>query len=99
MDTESSKSRAEQIMKPINVLTMGHDIGISASYYKPKEQEVLGDCLKASHLLTISNDNLILQKQMNELTKKSDEETGNIKDKLFEKEKQIEGLMKKQDMN
>jgi hypothetical protein len=30
------KSRAEQIMKPINVeITMGHDIGISASYYKP----------------------------------------------------------------
>ena len=28
------KSRAEQIMKPINVeITMGHDIGISSSYY------------------------------------------------------------------
>ena len=30
------KSRAEQVMKPINVeLTMGHDIGLSESYYKP----------------------------------------------------------------
>lgn len=30
------KTRAEQVMKPINVeLTMGHDIGISGSYYKP----------------------------------------------------------------
>ena len=35
------KSRAEQVMKPINVeITMGHDIGISASYYKPTEKEV-----------------------------------------------------------
>jgi integrase len=30
------KTRAEQVMKPINVeLTMGHDIGISKSYYRP----------------------------------------------------------------
>jgi hypothetical protein len=34
------KSRAEQVMKPINVeLTMGHSIGISASYYKPTEKD------------------------------------------------------------
>ena len=45
------KSRTEQVMKPINVeLTMGHDIGISASYYKPIEREVLGDYLKAVDL-------------------------------------------------
>ena len=35
-------------MKSINVeLTMGHNIGITASYYKPKENEVLDDYLKA----------------------------------------------------
>ena len=35
------KTRAEQVMKPINVeITMGHDIGVSASYYKPTEREV-----------------------------------------------------------
>jgi hypothetical protein len=45
------KSRAEQIMKPINVeLTMGHNIGVSASYYKPREHEVLEDYLKATDL-------------------------------------------------
>jgi len=34
------KSRAEQIMKPINVeLTMGHNIGVSASYYHPENMK------------------------------------------------------------
>ena len=42
------KSRAEQIMRSINVeLTMGHDIGVASSYYKPTELEVLEDYLKA----------------------------------------------------
>ena len=36
------KTHAEQVMKPINVeITMGHNIGISASYYRPAESEVL----------------------------------------------------------
>jgi hypothetical protein len=42
------KSRAEQIMRPINVeVTMGHDLGLSESYWKPTEHEVLEDYLKA----------------------------------------------------
>ena len=42
------KTRAEQMMKPINVeITMGHNIGISASYYKPSERELLEDYLRA----------------------------------------------------
>ena len=37
------KSRAEQVMKPINVeITMGHDIGVSRSYWRPRVEEVLG---------------------------------------------------------
>jgi integrase len=66
------KSRAEQVMKPINVeITMGHDIGLSASYYKPTEREVLEDYLKAVDLLTINSDKLVLQKQVLELKEKS----------------------------
>ena len=35
-------------MRPINVeITMGHNIGISASYYGPLEKEVLNDYLNA----------------------------------------------------
>src|ERR671914_633809 len=62
------KSRAEQIMRPINVeITMGHNIGISASYYRPTEQDVLEDYLKAIDLLTVNGDKVLLQKQVEEL--------------------------------
>jgi hypothetical protein len=66
------KSRAEQVMKPINVeKTMGHNIGVSRSYYKPTEREVMEDYLKAVSLLTISNDRIILQKEVAELQQRS----------------------------
>ena len=49
------KTRAEQVMKPINVETlMGHSTGISDSYYRPTEKELLEDYLKAVPLLTVS---------------------------------------------
>jgi hypothetical protein len=45
-------------MKPINVeLTMGQVLGLSESYYKPTEKEVLEDYLKAVPLLTINDNN------------------------------------------
>lgn len=91
------KTRAEQVMKPINVeLTMGHDIGISGSYYKPTEREILEDYLKAIDMLTINYDKLTLQKQVSELTEKSKEENYTIKGKLSEKEKEIDVLRKQQ---
>ncbi|MFZ0514494.1 MAG: hypothetical protein WAM14_23015 [Candidatus Nitrosopolaris sp.] len=50
-------------MRSINVeIMMGHDTGLSESYYKPTRQEVLQDYLKAAPLLTINADNLILLK-------------------------------------
>ena len=92
------KSRTEQVMKPINIeLTMGHDIGISASYYKPTEREVLEDYLKAVDLLTINSDKVILQKQVLELREKSKDNEYIINAKLQEKENQIEALIKKQE--
>jgi hypothetical protein len=87
------KSHAEQVMKPINVeITMGHDIGLSESYYKPTEKEVLEDYLKAASLLTINADNLILQKKVEELSEKSKNDDYIIKGKLSEKEREIEEL-------
>jgi integrase len=62
------KSRAEQVMRPANVeLIMGHDIGISTSYYKPTEHEILQDYLKTVDPLTINGDKSVLQKQVEEL--------------------------------
>jgi hypothetical protein len=70
-------------MKPINVeITMGHNIGLSASYYKPKEKEVLEDYLRAVNLLTINNDNVILQKEVAELQQKSKDNEYVIRGKL-----------------
>jgi integrase len=92
------KSRAEQIMKPINVeITMGHDIGVSASYYKPTEREVMEDYLKAIDVLTINADKVVLQKQVAELKEKTKDSEYIIKGKLQEKDKQIEVLIKKQE--
>ena len=85
-------------MKPINAeITMDHDIGISASYYKPTEREVLEDYLKAQGLLTINADKMILQKQVTELKEKSKDNEYIIKGKLHEKDVQIEALTKKQE--
>jgi integrase len=52
------KTRAEQSgMKPINVeILMGHSVGISDSYYRPTENELLQDYLKAVDALTISQE-------------------------------------------
>ncbi|MDG7011319.1 MAG: hypothetical protein JRN57_04280 [Nitrososphaerota archaeon] len=49
------KTQAEQVMKPANVeVLMGHSIGISDSYYRPTEKELLEDYLKAVPLLSIT---------------------------------------------
>ena len=70
------KTISEHYMKPINVeILMGHNIGVSASYYKPKEHEVLEDYLKAVDHLSIYRDKRILEKQISRLTEKQDEIT------------------------
>ena len=92
------KSRTEQVMRPINVeITMGHDIGVSATYYKPTEHEVLEDYLKAVDLLTINSDKVILQKQVLELKEKSKDSDYIIKAKLQEREEQIQNMKGKYD--
>ena len=76
---------------------MGHNIGISASYYKPTEKEVLEDYLKAVDLLTIHSDKQKLLKQVEELKEKDRDNEYIISGKLREKDQQIEQLKIKQD--
>jgi hypothetical protein len=61
------KTHSEQAMRPINVeMLMGHSTGISDSYYRPNERELLDDYLKAIPELTILPENqqhLQLRKQ------------------------------------
>ena len=53
------KTRAELAgMKPINIeILMGHSVGISDSYYRPTENELLQDYLHIKDALTISQEN------------------------------------------
>ena len=71
---------------------MGHDIGVSASYYKPTEREVLEDYLKAVDLLTINGDKVVLKKQVAELNEKSKNNEYIIRGKLEEKDEQIKTI-------
>ena len=87
------KTHAEQVMKPINVeITMGHNIGVSASYYKPTGQEVLEDYLKAVDSLTINNAKTVLTRQVAELKQKNIDNEYVIRGKLQEKDEQIKNL-------
>ncbi len=88
------KTQAEQYMKAANVeMLMGHDLGISKSYYKPQEKEVMGDYLKAVKNLTIQkNDNIQLEKEIDELREKNDNNEHIIKSKLQEKDDALVAL-------
>ncbi len=94
------KTRAEQVMKPINVeILMSHSTGVSDSYYRPIEKDLLDDYEHAVDLLTINNDKIALQKQIEQLTEKSREENYIIKGKLSEKEQEIQLLSQRDSMN
>jgi hypothetical protein len=89
------KTRTEQVMRPLNVeITLGHDIGLSGSYYKPTEKEVLEDYLKAVDLLTINSTQKVLEKQIIELKENSKDNEYIIKARLQEKDEQIQELKK-----
>jgi hypothetical protein len=65
------ETHAMSVMKPLNVaLLISHDTGITESYWRPTEKEVLADYLKAVGLLTINNSTKTtskLQKQVTQL--------------------------------
>ena len=50
-------------MKSINIeLLLPHNIGVSASYYKPTEKDILQDYLMAVDFLKISEENKLSKK-------------------------------------
>jgi hypothetical protein len=85
-------------MKPINIeKLMNHSVGISDSYYRATENELLEDYLRAVELLVINDEKITLQKQVKELSKKNEEESYIIKGRLSEKENEISALRQKYD--
>jgi hypothetical protein len=88
------KTQAEQVMKSINVeILMGHNIGVSKSYYKPSEKEILDDYLKAVNILTFSDrDSDELKGQIRELKNSNEHNEYLIQVKLKEREDALNTL-------
>jgi integrase len=85
-------------MKSLNIeLLMGHDIGVSKSYYKPTEQELLKDYLNAVDQLTIIDDSKKVHKTIAELQKRSSDNEYILKAKLHEKDEQLTKILERQD--
>ena len=77
-------------MKPINVeKLMNHSVGISDSYYRATENELLEDYLKAVDLLAINGDQTVLQKQVKALKERNEDSEYLVKAKLQEKDDQL----------
>ena len=95
------KSHCEQVMKSINVeILMGHTIGISNSYYKPSEKEILNDYLKAISVLSVltidkNNNNAVIEKEIKQLKEKNENNEYIIKSKLQERDDAITVLSDK----
>jgi len=76
-------------MKPINIeKLMGHSVGISDSYYRATENQLLDDYLKAVPILTISSEHR-LQDQMEKLAEETRNHATDIKSQMYEKEQTI----------
>ena len=54
-----------------NVEILSHDIGVSESYWRPTEHELLEDYLKAIPLLSILENSVVLEKRIEQLTEES----------------------------
>jgi hypothetical protein len=94
------KTQTEQVMKSINVeICMGHNIGVSKSYYKPSENELLEDYIKAVDLLTINNYKSKLEKEVKQLSEKSESEIYTFQAQLMEREREIHALRNKDLLN
>ena len=80
------KTRAEQVMLRTNVeYLIGHSLGVSSSYYKPSDFELLNDYLKAVPALTINdNNNAVVEK----LLEQEQEEAEKMKKRIEELEAQ-----------
>jgi mevalonate kinase len=79
-------------MKPINVeKLMGHSVGISDSYYRATEKEILDDYLNAVPVLTVGSE-YRLQNQIKKIEEESRNNNANIKSQLYEREQTIATL-------
>jgi hypothetical protein len=88
------KTRCEMSgMKPINIeILMNHSVGISDSYYRATEKELLHDYLHAVEYLSIDSNETILAKTVEELKVKSRENVYILEGKLSKKENEMKAM-------
>ncbi|CAN5780075.1 hypothetical protein BH23THE1_BH23THE1_26840 [soil metagenome] len=74
------KTRCEMAgLRSINVeIILNHSVGVTDSYYRPQENELLQDYLKAIDSLTISKDKKTLEHEFSELKEKYEENQKSI---------------------
>jgi integrase len=84
-----------KVDKTIREMLIGHSTGLDSVYYKPQDEEILQEYLKAVDALTINNENK-LKKEVKELTKKNNEKEYMLNVAMMQKDKEVEDL-KKQD--
>jgi hypothetical protein len=95
-----SKTRCEIAgMKSINIeKLMGHSIGISDSYYRATDNELLDDYLKAVPTL-VTSDEYRIKKQMEDVMERSRGNEVYIKSELDEKDQALASLVEKDSIN
>ena len=78
---------------------MGHigSLGVSRSYWRPLQHEVLQDYCKAVDLLTLEGDKDTLRKQVEQLTEKTKDNESILMTKLQDKENSIYEMREKYD--
>ena len=82
-------------MKPINIeLLLSHSVGISNSYYRPTENDILKDYLKICDFLSIDKENK-LQQEFNKLREDKNKENYTIIAKIQDKEDKINKLLER----
>ena len=94
------KTKCEQSgMKPINVeILMGHSTGMSDSYYRATEKELLDDYLKAIDNLSV-NEKGKLEKEIKEINQNNTDRISILQKIMKEKEVEIERLKEKDLIN
>ncbi len=76
-------------MRPINVeILMGHSVGISDSYYRATENELLVDYMKVVDFLTLSNEHW-LEKNISKIQEQSSINDNALKSELYANGQQL----------
>jgi hypothetical protein len=86
-------------MRPINIeILMGHSVGISDSYYRATENELLVDYMKAVDFLTLSNEHR-LEKNISKIEEQSSINDKALKSELYTNRQQISILTERDSSN